>query len=322
MNFGLGGAILAVVALTGLVRAARGGGQALFLGITLTGALTSTLLVFTDGNLALRTLWVGVLGRHLLAALAPIMLCAALAPERVARLALAASLVAGTLHQFQLGWSPAMVGPALQITAALAIAAAAFWALQRFSILPTVASRLRVGVVALIAAAFLFAWTMVRERARYDIYRETSSRGGAFDAHPGHPAFAMGAALWPLLDTPRDKVIAVTVGKDRVGHNQFFYPLLGSRFQNHLVYIPVADTATEGLSDPAERYARADPDEWLAGLDRASVDLVVGLWQLTPERDWLARRPDEFEVIALTNLGVPWVGRRRDGPPLRPEGAE
>ena len=117
----------------------------------------------------------------------------------------------------------------------------------------------------------------------------------------------------PFSTPPKIKSSLVTVGKDLVGQNQFFYPLLGSRLQNRLVYIPVS-SADESRLAPAERYAEAEPQSWLSDLDRASVNLVVGLWPSPPEREWLALRPGEFEVESFTSLGVPWVGRRRDGP--------
>lgn len=310
MNFGLGGALLAAAAVAGIVGAVRKGERGTALWLTLAGAAVSTPLVFTDGNLALRTLWVGVLGRHLLPAFAPIALWAAAAPKPAARVALAASLLAGTVHHFQLGWSPAMVRPALQIATGLALCVAAVIALQRFTG-KALGPRFRGGLAAVVGVLFLSFWTTIRARARYEIYRETTTGQGAFDAHPGHPAFAMGASLWPMLDTSRNLVIAVTVGKDQVGHNQFFYPLLGSRLQNRLVYVPISSSDDESRLEPAERYARAEPGAWLAHLEASSVDLVVGLWRPTPERDWLARQAS-FEVAALTNLGAPWIGRRRD----------
>lgn len=323
MNFGLGGIFLAAAAIVGIARAVRKGGWGTALWVTLAGAIVSTPLVFTEANLALRTLWVGVLGRHLLPTFAPIALWAAHAPGRTARLALASSLVAGTVHQLQLGWSPAMVSPALGIGASLALGVGTLIVLRRLRRLRRLRwlgwlrqPRVRWALTAVVALLFLGAWSSLRSRARFEIYRETASGRGAFDAHPGHPAFAMGASLWPMLDTPEDKVIAVTVGKDHVGHNQFFYPLMGSRLQNRLVYVPVSNSGEDSELEPDARYEAADPERWLARLDAASVDLVVGLWQATPEPDWLAG-PGSFEVAALTNLGVPWIGRRRE-PPSEP----
>ncbi|MFQ5526523.1 MAG: hypothetical protein ACE5GX_09710 [Thermoanaerobaculia bacterium] len=317
MNFGVGGALLAAAAIGGLTYAVRDRDKRFALWLTLAGAAVSTPLVFTESNLALRTLWVTVLGRHLLAAFAPVLLWAALAPSRLARIALASSLIAGTLHQAQLGWSSAMYRPALLIGLSLIAALAAGTALERWKLRrPSVGVREALAVA--LVAVFVWTWWTVRADARYEIYRQANFKEGAFDAHPGHPAFPMGASLWPLLDTERELVIAVTVGKDQVGHNQFFYPLLGSSFQNRLTYVPVTRSGNDDELEPAERYARADPELWLDRLGEASADLVVGLWQATPEREWLARHGD-YEIIALTNLGVPWIGRHRDSPPILPE---
>ncbi len=312
MNFGLGGALMGATALVGIALAIRRGGRLRLLWLTMAAAVVSTPLVFTEANRALWTIWVLVLGRHLLPAFAPLLLWSALVPGSLGRMALAASILLGSVHLLPLGWSPAMTAPALQIAAVLAVLVGTVIALRRLAP-TTLGPRLRSSFLIVLTVASLALWTGIRAGARYEIYRETAG-GRAFDAHPIHPTFATGASLWPLLDTARGHTLAVTVGKDPVGHNQFFYPLLGSRLQNRLVYVPVSDG--DDSLEPAERYARADPTRWLADLDREAPDLVVGLWQVTPERRWLGQRPDEFKVVAFTSLGAPWVGRRRDGPPL------
>lgn len=311
MNFGLGGMLLAVTALAGLLAAFRDRRFGL-LWLTLSCAVVSTPLVFSESNLALLTLWVGVLGRHLLPAFAAVALWAAAAPERGARATLAASLLAGLVHQFHLGWSVAMVRPALVVALVLVVAGGLCLGIRR---LPALNGRpsWRRALALFLLLLFMPLWSGLRDAARFSIYKETTARGGAFDAHPSHTTFAMGASLWPLLDTPAHLVLAVTVGKDQIGHNQFFYPLMGSRLQNRLVYVPLESRSADSALGPDARYARAVPRRWLQNLEASGADLVVGLWPVTPEREWLAAE-GEFEITAFTSLGVPWVGQRANGP--------
>ncbi|MCP4201030.1 MAG: hypothetical protein GY769_03760 [bacterium] len=316
MNFGVGGAILGAAALLGVGLSLNRSDRRLPVLLCLAGAVITIPFVLSAGNLALRTVWIGVLGRHILPAFAPIALCATLLPGWSARLALSASLLAATFHFFPIGWSEAMVEPSLQIAGVVVVCALATFALQTFAA-RTLRARTRVGLLVLTGVLSLSAWDTIRGRARYPIYRETAPGLGAFDAHPIHPTFATAASLWQMLDTPEEKRIGVTVGRDQVGHNQFFYPLLGSRLQNRLMHLPTSTVPNELELSARERYARAEPEAWLAHLEASSVSLVVGLWQPTPESDWLLRE-GSFEVAALTDLGVPWIGRRRAQQPSVP----
>lgn len=309
MNFGLGGALLAVAAVAGWALAVRRPGRRLELALCWAGAVLLMPLVLSPGNLALRTVWIGVLGRHLVPALAPVAVCAALVPGRFGRALLSASLVGSAVHYLPLGWSEAMTEPALHLAGAILILLLGLILLHKLG-RGRLGPAARRGLAALAGIAFLAAWTSIRSDARHPIYRETAPALGAFDAHPIHPAFAMAASLWRLLDSPEEKRLAVTVGPDQVGHNQFFYPLLGSRLQNQLLHVPTSNDPEELVQDVRERYERARPEVWLANLEEASVDQVVGLWQPTAEREWLVEQP-AWEVVALTDLGVPWLGRRR-----------
>ncbi len=317
MNFGIGGALLFVVAAIGLIAAIRRPGKRKVVLLCLIGAVLSTPAALSSDNLALRTFWIGVMGRGLLPLYAPLLVWAATASKRVAIPGLVLSLAGSAIHFRPLGWSPAMTRPAIEIAAMLVVCAGAGLLLQQVAA-KALRPRLRLGLLGLVGLLFLGSWTAVRARARYPVYRETAPKLGAFDAHPMHPAFATAASLWSMLDTPEEKRIAVTVGRDLVGHNQFFYPLFGSRLQNRLVHVPISATDDGTDREPKLRYSVARPEAWISRLEAESVDLVVGLWQQTPERDWLANQPS-FEVAALTDLGVPWIGRRLPSP--RPEPA-
>ena len=62
MNFGLGGAILAVAALIGLLLSLRRTDRRSALILCVAGAAITSMLVLSPGNLALRTVWIGVYG--------------------------------------------------------------------------------------------------------------------------------------------------------------------------------------------------------------------------------------------------------------------
>jgi hypothetical protein len=300
MNFGIGGLILFGVATFGLIQAIRRPDRRGLVLLCLTGAVVSTPAVLNADNLALRTIWIGVMARGLLPLYAPILVWAATTSKRLAIPGLILSVAGSAVHFRPLGWSPAMTRPALVLTAILILCAGAGLVLQQVPA-RALRPRLRLGLIALVSFLFLQSWTTIRARARYPIYRETASNLGAFDVHTPHQAFAMAASLWSMLDSPEEKRIAVAVGRDRVGHNQFFYPLFGSSLQNQLVHVPISPIDDGTDSEPESRYSAADPEAWVSRLDRESVDLVVGLWPPTPERDWLAGEAS-FEVAALTDL--------------------
>ena len=154
----------------------------------------------------------------------------------------------------------------------------------------------------MIAAALvggLGVWGLgaIRQGWRYPLW-EASARAQQplFLLHRLHPTYAAAWSLWRDLDGAVPRTLAVTAGWDGLGHNLYLYPLLGSRLQNRVLYVPVtAGGEVIDHRDAERRKKAADFPSWLRRLQAARVDTVVSLaprW--TIEDDWMRARPDLF----------------------------
>jgi hypothetical protein len=310
MNFGLGGLVLALLAgaafLEGIVRS-RHRTELLYL---FSGAALLTPLFIGPSTLALRTIWIGVLGRLLISAYTPVFLCASLLTRRVAVFGLGLAIAGNLVHALPLGWSRTMYAPAgLLLLLAGVLTAVGYFAdrLARGSS----RRRLRLAVVAAALLLFYIPWDSLRNRVRYPIYAETGERGEAFDAHTLHNRFPTQLPLWRFLDSPEAKRIAVTVGWEETGQNQFLYPLLGGRLQNRLSYVPITPEGRDSDLWHSDRRSRADAESWLRRVDALSPDYLVGLAPDTPERAWVEERPDRFRLLPVDPSGDNWIAQPR-----------
>jgi hypothetical protein len=310
MNFGLGGLVLAFLAgaaFFGGIAQSRHRTALLYL---FSGAALVTPLFMGPSTLALRTIWIGVLGRLLISAYAPAFLCVSLLTRRVAVFGLCLAIAGNLVHALPLGWSRAMYAPAgLLLLLAVALAGAGYLADR----LARGRSRrqLRLAVVAAALLLFYVPWDSLRNRVRYPIYAETGEQGDAFDAHALHKRFPTQLPLWRFLDSPEAKRIAVTVGWEETGQNQFLYPLLGSRLQNRLTYIPITPEGRDSHLWHSDRRSRADPESWLQRLDALSPDYLVGLAPDTLEREWVEARPGRFRLLPVDPSGDNWIAQPR-----------
>jgi hypothetical protein len=90
-----------------------------------------------------------------------------------------------------------------------------------------------------------------------------------------------------------------------VGHNWLRYPLLGSRLQNRVVYVPV--TRDGSIIDYRNKEAlrtRADFNSWVNRLAAAKVDYLAILWPDPLEGAWAQARPDLFSLVAVGSGGL------------------
>lgn len=311
MNLGLGGLTLLFWASVGVVYGLRTRRTRTAVLICVLGVLLTTPLTLTPESVFQRRVAANVWARYLLPVYAPMFLCAVLAPRRPTRFVFAICLLANAFHFLPLGWSPAMIGPATALAVVLAITGMVAALVARFA--PWERSPTRALFVVLAVSALYFL-SSIRDRSRHEIYRETKPGLGAFDAHTMHQSFALASPLWAALDHGDPQKIAVTVGRQSDGHKQFLYPLLGSRLQNKIIYVPVSERNDELTMAPERRYDYADAELWFKRLDTEQPDVVVGLWPPTPERDWLLGQPDRYEVRVIHPAGAPWVARRKREP--------
>jgi hypothetical protein len=106
---------------------------------------------------------------------------------------------------------------------------------------------------------------------------------------------------WDFLDKEGEKkIITMARGWQPESHIWFFYPLLGRHLQNDIVYVSAKykwETPTwldRGL------LRGEDFSIWIANLKRNKVDyiLVVEPWPI--ELTWMARHPDKFQLVFIS----------------------
>jgi hypothetical protein len=262
-------------------------------------SLAAVVVASTLGThtLALRTMWAAIFPRHVTAAYAVIAVLAALVPWRRAWPGWCLALAVSCVLAFPRGWS-VLDGDAgwrlglLALTAASAAAAA--------PLVPAVRRRSRIVRASIVAVVLVgvFAAGLPRLRAafRYPFWSAALSQSAAPFDFNGLEARSMEAwPIWERLDGADPKRLAVTCGWDGMGHSCYLYPLMGSRLQNRVLYVPptldgsVVDYGDEDLGRAVQLRA------WLTRLLEEDVDHVVLIPPSSPERSsWIVHLPDVF----------------------------
>jgi 4-amino-4-deoxy-L-arabinose transferase-like glycosyltransferase len=144
----------------------------------------------------------------------------------------------------------------------------------------------------------------IRAELRYPIY-QAAMQQRAMDAHALNRGFASSWTIWRALDELDGQRIAVATGWGEGLHNSYRYPLLGSRLQHRLVYVPPTLTGElVSYRDPEALARLVDRTAWLRRLVYGGVDLVVTLEpDTTPESRWMEEDAELFERIAVSGSG-------------------
>jgi hypothetical protein len=105
---------------------------------------------------------------------------------------------------------------------------------------------------------------------------------------------------WEFLDRPDEKkTIALTMDWSPPGHRWFFYPLMGRRLQNDIVYI----SAKYKWEVPAwlhKGMLRGDDfSVWLSNLEQKNVDYIFVMRPWPIELKWMEQHTDEFQLVFL-----------------------
>jgi hypothetical protein len=142
-------------------------------------------------------------------------------------------------------------------------------------------------VLTAIAVAGLAEVQRARERSRWSRVATTAS--------PDVKPLVEGWRACDTIDRPRR--IALTAGWDRhsSGMNWFYYPLMGSRLQNTVEYVPVAGTDAAAMT--IGRYAFDDDskfDGWLQNIRDRRIDLVFVEAPWPAEDRWMTSHPEIF----------------------------
>ncbi len=248
---------------------------------------------------ALRTFWVDVLSRFLLVPLAVVTVLATAAGSRAADLTLLFGAVINLLFTIPRGWGPTdahvlseLVPLAGGIGAGLLLANHLRGTWTRRTLLALTAA-----VVVLLGARV----HALRARYRYAYYEQAASQA-TYDVHLLDVRWASAWPLWEYLDRDAPERLAVTAGWNGVGDNWFRYPLLGTRLQNQIIYVPVtSDGSVVSFPDSAE--GKADFLAWLRRLAALQIDYVILLPPDPLEMAWVRDHPDLFRLAASGSHG-------------------
>ncbi|HEY7956990.1 MAG TPA: hypothetical protein VII38_16910, partial [Polyangia bacterium] len=114
---------------------------------------------------------------------------------------------------------------------------------------------------------------------------------------------------WRFVDDGAPHHIALTAGWDGVGHNLLREPLLGTRLQNRVRYVPITVDGSIVDYRNGEALRRASPRAWLRRLVDDQIDLVVALGPPPPEVGWMQSDRALFQLAAADDRGLNRVYR-------------
>jgi hypothetical protein len=285
--------LLGAIAIVALVRAQRKPAA-----LAVAVAVLTVTATLGEDNLALRTLWAQTYARFTLPAFAIAIVAASSIDAWWGRAALAFHALVGAALAWPHGWCEADVGGALR--ALVPFGAGIGLALLAMRV--TRSARLSLLVAALPALVLLPG---IRADLRYRIYEAASRPRPAFDMHELNRDYAGAWPIWRALDDGAPHRVAVAAGWDGTGHNTYLFPLLGSRLQNEVVYVPpTRDGRAIDYRRGEELSAAASHEAWMGRLVAERVDTFAALAPPPPERTaWIARDPGRFAPLAASASG-------------------
>ncbi len=309
LNLGLGGVFVLLAAGFGLIDLRRRPAlrwPAVFL---LVCAVLTIAPLASPAFRAERIIWWASVGRFLGPALVALALLTTPAERDHVDLGLAGAVVLSLFALFPLGFGPTgRVGAAILLLVILAVGL-----LSAFLVRLLHGRQMRLAallVVVLALSGLARVGHDLRTALRYPFYAAAAS-GREFDLHPLDSIYAASWPAWRFLDREAGLRIAVTAGWDGIGHNWYRYPLLGSRLQNELFYIPVtADGTVIDYRPPVLAFHELDGRAWTRRLREEGIEYVVVLPPTAvPELYWMEQRPALFEPVARELSGASLVYR-------------
>lgn len=272
----------------------------------LMSAWMPAVVLFSPSHQGLRGFWIYSISRFFTPFLIAMILTTAAAGGRLATAVLTTSLAAGAIYAWPRGWGVVDLWGVAALLMLLGAGAAAVL-LARL-----IGRRLRRPVAAtalgaVLALAMVPYWDDLRAGLRYRVYAAAAA-GTVYDVHPSRLPYW---PLWQAVDDGTPHVVAAVAGWNGIGHNWTRYPLLGTRLQNQVLYLPpTADGRIVDYRDPRLAGA-ASYQHWLQRLRAAGVDRVVNLGAAPPEAGWMIAHPELFEPLAETHDRTGQVYRLR-----------
>lgn len=259
-------------------------------------AIVPVVGLLSDAMLTQRTTFAPIVGRLIAPALAAIAIAGSVVSGRAAQWCRTIAVLVGTAYAVPA--SVSVLEVSALATVAKFVAGAALVAAVSTALGRALAARRLVPMVGLVMAFAVVAHGVAATRAdfRYRLYAETHTVGGApYDIVPLYPALAAWR-IWEGLDGEKPARIAFTAGWDGFnGHTVFRYPLMGSRLQNEVLYVPpTIDGEILDYQHVARLLPRADFQVWLGRLLDQRLDVVIVAVPGAPELDWMRANPAVF----------------------------
>ena len=302
LNFGWLGLVLIALGLAGATTYLSRERKLLYVIWT---ALCAVLILgptLTPENRSLVFYFTPVLGRLWLPGLAGVMILSGAARGRLIRWIVLPLLLVEYFFNSTWRWPrEALVGTVVVALLFVAVGWTLRWLWRR----DRVPAR-RFAAAAISAALALYLVVEVRETMRYKIYPlSEETKLGDFQR------LSIGATAWPIwreLDAQSDLRIAATAGfAGRNGHTWFRYPLLGSRLQNRVLYLPITtDGHIIDYADTHEVLENQDREAWLTRLRDERVDYVVAMMPRHVEHAWIEELPALFSIERALGEGE-WI---------------
>jgi hypothetical protein len=293
LNLGWSALILLGVGLVGARRMASRPGGAVYLVWCIAGGAITALHLFDPANGSMLTLWAGTLGRLVAPSLAAWMVLTALVDERPVRILLVAALAAEYFLRAPWKWPHEVWVPTAILVGCMALCALGLGTRRG-------EGRRRFAWIAASCVVTLALARGLHAAHRYDVYRLLAERRlDGFD----RSAPVDDWPAWQRLDADLPVTIAASAGWDELaGQNWFRYPLLGSRLQNRVVYLPISsDGSIASYADRDALRRAADRRAWLARLARADVDWVIVTSGPSIEEEWIHELPRVFAIDASSS---------------------
>jgi hypothetical protein len=305
MGFGPGVLLLVPLGVLGAVRLVR---QRRTLAVGVLVAVAAALVISQFGAPWIWIVDIGSVQRYMLGVYACFAVMAASLERRKEQVALAAVAILGAGLALPRGIGPAERGALLSALPALGLVGSSFAVGALLLVRGRTSAASAVALAGVLAALALLA--PVRARVRHDVYRD-AALNRSFDPHFLHSSVSRAWPIWKAFDGESQRRIAVSAGYDPFP-NWYWYPLLGTKLQNRVAYVPItADGGRIDYRDADETSRRASFTAWLRRLLDAGIEEVVLLAPAPPEAEWVASAPDVFAPGAASTDGTSGAFRFR-----------
>lgn len=302
LNFGWLGVLLFLLGLAGAVRHLAREKNLLYVGWATLCAFLVLGPTLTPENRTLVAYFTPVLGRLWLPGLASLMILSGSVGGLVVRWLVFPLLLAEYFFNATRQWpEEVLIGTVVVTLLCLGVGLAIRW-VWRQDLSPV----WRFSAAAISVGLALFLVVQVRESLRFDVYQlSEETKLGDFQR------LSLGVTPWPIwqqLDTQENLRVAATAGfAGQNGHTWFRYPLLGSRLQNRVLYLPITtDGRIIDYEDPSKVIQEIDRQAWLERLREERIDYVMAMMPRHIEHLWIEELPTLFSIEQALGEGE-WI---------------